>query len=240
MKIYSTVKNLLDGFSDVPTFWEKILHPNMVSFTLCKNLRAFAKSEEGSKIDTIFDVGANEGQFAFMARYCWSLANIYCFEPDARAYERLTVNHNHDTKIICHNFALGEVAKNVALNLGSDSAQNSILTYNTCESIGQIEIPLKTLDELYSNSDLSNSLLKIDVQGYELQVLKGGISCLNYFSYILVEISFAPIFKNGPDLDEIWSFLKNHNYLYDRVMDQYKCPKTQKIVQMDILFRKQS
>jgi FkbM family methyltransferase len=240
MKIYSTVKNLLEGFSDIPTFWKKTLHQNMVSFTLCKNLRAFAKSEEGSKINTIFDVGANEGQFAFMARYCWPNAQIDCFEPDPDAYKSLKTNHEKDNLIQVFNCALGVASGELTLNLGETSAQNSFLVEYGKSTKGKIVVPVKTLDDLYSEVDLFNTLLKIDVQGYEIQVLEGASKILNKLDFILLEVSLGDLFEGGVQIDEIWSFMKNQGFCYTRILDQYKDPVSHQVMQMDVLFQRNS
>jgi FkbM family methyltransferase len=230
--------NFIEACSDIPTFLKKASNPLLVSFILCKNLKSFAETDQGKQISKIIDVGANEGQFTFMARYCWPHASIDCFEPDPQAFKLLEKNHVKDKLIRLHNCALGDTQGELILKLGITSAQNSFLIEYGKPTKGEIFVPVKTLDELYSEADLSNALLKIDVQGYEIKVLEGASKILNRLDFVLLEVSLGDLFEGGIQIDEIWSFLKEKGFVYNRIIDQYKDPSTRQILQMDVLFNR--
>lgn len=236
MKLSAILRNIAEGASDPQTLVKKIQNPSLVSFVFCKNLKLFSTTELGGNIQRIIDVGANEGQFAFMARYCWPLAQIDCYEPDPSAYSKLMNLYKNDPKIQVNNYAIGSISGTLKLNLGQVSATNSFLVEKNKPSCGSIEVGVKTLNEIYYQQNLENSLLKIDVQGYELEVLKGASEILGQISFVLVEISLAEIFEGGPSIIDIWQLLTNYGYVYYRIIDQYREPETERIVQMDILF----
>jgi FkbM family methyltransferase len=238
MRISSILRNLAEASSDLPTVLKKLLKPSMVSFVICKNLKSFAESEPGKQITKIIDVGANEGQFAFMARYSWPNAQIDCFEPDTSAFARLKKNHATDQSISFYNCAVGSQQTELLLNLGETSAQNSILQEKGKNSQGSITVPVKTLDAIYNTQLSGITLLKIDVQGYELEVLKGAKNLLSEITFILLEISLADLFVGGVEIDVIWQFMKNNGYKYHSVIDQYRDPQTQRILQMDVIFER--
>jgi FkbM family methyltransferase len=240
LNLNSFLINVSEASSDLPTFFKKVSNPSLVSFIICKNLKSFAKTDQGKQIAKIIDVGANEGQFAFMARYCWPHAKIDCFEPDPNAFSSLAITHHKDKLIHLSNCALGATPGELSLKLGITSAQNSFLTEYGKFIKGEILVPVKTLDELYSGVNLSNTLLKIDVQGYEIKVLDGAAKILNRLDFVLVEVSLDDLFEGGIQIDEIWSFLKEKGFIYNRIIDQYKDPSTRQILQMDVLFQRKS
>ncbi len=238
LDLNSFLINLSEASSDLPTFFKKVFNQSLVSFILCKNLKSFAQTDQGKKIARIIDVGANEGQFAFMARYCWPHAQIDCFEPDPNAFKLLEANHKKDKLIQVTNCALGNLPGELSLNLGITSAQNSFLVEYGKPTKGNILVEVKTLDNIYSNINLSNSLLKIDVQGFEIKVIEGGVHILNHIDFILLEVSLGELFEGGVQIDEIWSLLRKKGFVYHRILDQYKDPVTKQILQMDVLFQK--
>jgi FkbM family methyltransferase len=238
MNLSSVFRILAEASSDVPTLVKKLSNPSLVSFVFCKNLKAFANSDRGRQIDHIIDVGANEGQFAFMARYAWPNARIDCFEPDPEAFSQLKENHGTDHLITFYNTALGSESKELLLNLGETSAQNSLLREHGKNSKGTIIVPVKILDEFYRTIPMESVLLKVDVQGYELNVLQGAKHLLSSVCFVLLEISLANLFEEGVEIDVIWNFMKKNGYKYYSVIDQYRDPDSQRVLQMDILFER--
>ena len=74
MKLSAILRKIAEGASDIQTLVKKIHNPSLVSFVFCKNLKLFSTTKLGCNIQKIIDVGANEGQFAFMARYYFAIS----------------------------------------------------------------------------------------------------------------------------------------------------------------------
>jgi FkbM family methyltransferase len=238
MNLSSAFRILAEASSDFPTLVKKLSNPSLVSFVFCKNLKAFASSDRGRQIDRIIDVGANEGQFAFMARYAWPSARIDCFEPDPDAFSRLKENHGDDRLITLYNSAVGSESTELFLNLGKTSAQNSFLQERGASSQESITVPVITLDEIYQSFPRETTLLKVDVQGYELEVLKGANALLSHLNFVLLEISLTDLYEEGVEIDALWQFIKSNGYRYYSIIDQYRDSVSDNILQMDVIFEK--
>ena len=99
------------------------------------------------------------------------------------------------------------------------------------------KISVKRLDEF---ADLKNierpSIMKLDVQGYELEVLKGSENILNYVDHIIIEISFVEIYENQACRNELIEFMKPYSF---EEKDKCNISKIEnKLFQEDVLFSK--
>lgn len=104
-----------------------------------------------------------------------------------------------------------------------------------------IEVSITTLDNYFEdklNNDYKNILLKIDVQGFELEVLKGAQRTLNMISACLLEINFKNLYTNQANFYEIYELLNKMGFEYAGAMDQ-NFNKEGKLVFSDILFAKE-
>lgn len=130
-------------------------------------------------LKNIFDVGANIGQTVFQLKSAFPESNIYSFEPIKMTYLQLLGNTKELQGVSCENFALGSKSekksikvfeeKNSVLNSLNVSAMNS-----AANAVTEI-INVSTIDEYCtSNNILQIDLLKIDTEGFEIEVLKGG------------------------------------------------------------------
>lgn len=100
-----------------------------------------------------------------------------------------------------------------------------------------IHVQTVRLDDLVEQQKLTGPfLLKIDVQGAELQVLSGATNILRQAEYILVETSLFKFFKDGPLLQEVIGYLQQHNFVvYDILNPQYR-PLDNALGQVDLVF----
>lgn len=224
------------ALTDLPTLLFKLRHRRMVSFRFCSALRQFARSPSVPEVGCVIDVGANEGQFACMARFCWPAARIESFEPDPDAARRFRENHRGDSNIQFQEHALGTNSGLLKLRLGATSAQNSVFAEMGKESPGILEVRVERLDEACRIEPNTETLLKIDVQGYELPVLAGAERVLPLLRYVLVEVSLADLFEGGTRLEEVWSFLRARGFVYQRILDTYCDPATGVALQLDVIF----
>ena len=131
-------------------------------------------NQSNLKFDTILDVGAWVGT--------WSMAmepyakKVIAFEPDPLHYSCLIKNVSES--IETHQLALGSEQKMIALDDNAHTQAKRV--------IGEGTIPCTTLDSL----DLKNiDLIKIDVEGYEKEVLKGAENLLKKAKYVMIELN---------------------------------------------------
>jgi FkbM family methyltransferase len=227
---------MLSAVEDPRTFLFRLRYGKMVSYNMCKNLRAFASTQDGSQITRIVDIGANAGQFAWMARYCWPKAYIESYEPDPTAAALFRERHDHDNRVTLRVLAIGAEPGILKINRGSSSCQNSALMEFGQPDNGHFDCEVETLDRICKSNPDGRRLLKLDVQGFELQVLRGAEATLMASDYVLAEVSLADTYANGALIEEVWSLLRENGFIYQEVIDSYCDPLTGVVLQMDILY----
>ena len=97
------------------------------------------------------------------------------------------------------------------------------------------------LDELLAQGRIpSPELLKMDVQGYELEVLRGGTKAMSTCEAILIEVSFFRDHPQIPIVHEVLEFMTAHSFRWFDVMGILRHPEDDTLWQMDLLFLKSS
>ena len=101
----------------------------------------------------------------------------------------------------------------------------------------RITVPLDTLDHCIGERDLpAKVFLKIDTQGYDDRVLKGARRLLRSIHYVLVEVSFRPMYEDQANFHEIYDILRTAGFYYAGNMEQLLSPQDGSILQADALF----
>jgi FkbM family methyltransferase len=190
---------------------------------------------------TIIDVGANKGQFSIVARHLFPDASIHAFEPlDA---ERGLCEALVADPIVTYSTALsdenGSARFFVASRADSSSlyvpGKNQKAAYGV-ESSSEAVVPVGRLDEVFQPWKLESPvLLKLDVQGAELQVLRGAERVLNLIDAIYCEVSFVELYERQPCAEEIAAFLAQAGFT---LRGAYNLSRTEKFgpTQSDFLF----
>jgi FkbM family methyltransferase len=166
------------------------------------------------------DVGARWG-IEEPWKFFRSIISIISFEPDNEEYESLKIDK--DTKDMLYSYALSNKKMNMSLNLTKSRGCSSLYkpnyeflkNYSDADRF-QIESTAKvattSLDNLYNDKIFTNcDFIKIDVQGAELDILKGGEKFLQEnILGIQVEVEFQPLYENQPLFSDVDSFIRNH------------------------------
>jgi FkbM family methyltransferase len=137
--------------------------------------------------EVVFDVGANVGDWAALALEIRSDLKIHCFEPSAATFRHLTAR-NFGDGVVCNNFGFSSATREAHLQVYEEgSGLNSLYVRRGLEdglglaTQSQTEIiRVETLDGYCQRAEVhSIDFLKIDVEGHELEVLKGAIRMLS-------------------------------------------------------------
>lgn len=175
-------------------------------------------------ITTVLDLGANIGQYANRLRSAGYKGEIISFEPIAAPYEKLKKEAADDVNWrIAPRMAIGNDDGEIEINKYSSDDMSSILqlkddlpenirkaTPNLAHTAVE-KVPVKKLDSIFDEyvSNGEKTLLKIDVQGFEKQVLEGAAKSLEKIEGIQIELSLIPIYEGETHYLDMLTYLKN-------------------------------
>lgn len=174
--------------------------------------------EYKSNIRGIIHIGGHIGQ----EYECYKrnkINNLMFFEPIWNNYIRLI--HNIDSKCIVHNIALGNKDceidmyvedKNDGMSCSILEPKHHLIEYPHITFDKREKVFMKKLDHISFDRQNYN-LINIDVQGYELEVFKGGINTLRNIDYIVTEISVKELYKNCVLENDLNDFLYENGFI---------------------------
>jgi FkbM family methyltransferase len=168
----------------------------------------------GREFSTVLDVGANKGQFAMFARHRWPQARLVCFEPLPQPRRRLSILLGSTADV--YPVALGNYEGEAEMHLASREDSSSLLALGDAQKrlfsmreCSLMKVPIRRLDNMFQASTLARpTLLKIDVQGFEFEVLQGAAGLLDAIDEVYVECSFVELYvgqKLASDVSDILS-----------------------------------
>ena len=174
----------------------------------------------------LIDVGSHKGEFLKSFLDINKIHKFYCFEPQIEVFKFLKKEFKNNKKVKLHNFALGESQgkkKIYISNLTSLSTMSkfddksfwlkfkNLIVGDKRRSNSVSRIKQKKIDMIFKNISLKKSFLKIDVEGYELNVLKGCEKKIKEIPYVLVENHTFSQYHNKFNL--VNEFLNNNNFV---------------------------
>lgn len=170
-------------------------------------------------INGIIQIGAHQGnEYETLKKLS---ENILMFEPQKQVYKKLFNKLGSIPNIIIENKALGSSSGTMTMyteqaNGGQSSSllmpQLHCLQYPGIKFTGVEEVQVITLNEYFTDKFFNYNLITLDVQGYELEVLKGSTKILHNIDYILCEVNRAELYKSCPMVEEIDLFLQNYGF----------------------------
>lgn len=196
-------------------------------------------------INTILDIGANTGQFAQHIRRVIPDAMIYSFEPLPDCFEQLKENLANWVNFSAFNLALGDRTGELIFQRNEYSPSSSFLkmadlhreAFPYTRNTDHVTVTTRRLDDLSQELSVKEPLLvKIDVQGYEGHVLRGGEGIIGRASVIIVETSFETLYEGQPRFDDIYRTLVSWGFAYSGAFDQLCSPQDGRPLQQDSIF----
>lgn len=171
-----------------------------------------------NEVDAIVDVGANQGQFGRLIRASGWRGPIVSFEPGREAFSRLVKVVEGDDGWTAHRVALGATTGMLTLVVSQNSVSSSLLpptslhveTAPTVRTVATEQVPVARLDDVQIPGE--RLFLKLDVQGFEAQVLNGAQETLQRCALIQTELSFAETYEGGADWLEVLRSLRNADF----------------------------
>ncbi len=186
-------------------------------------LQATPEKPGKAKVKTIFDVGANVGQTTMKYKKLFPWATVYGFEPFPEAYDAYVRKFSGDARVKPQNIALSDKNGSVDFFVNDCHYTNSLLPINknngadtlTFKPTGTAKVAAETLDAACARLEIDAiDILKLDVQGGELLVLKGASAMLKArrISLIYSEVEYSPLYEGQPLYEDIRKFLEGFGY----------------------------
>jgi len=194
--------------------------------------------------ECVVDIGANRGQFALVCRKNLPKAMIYSFEPlqePAKVFEKV---FQGDPRVKLFHCAVGPEMSQKTIHVSMQDDSSSLLPISLQSKVfpGTEEKESRAIEMcplnavLTADNIVAPALLKIDVQGYEMEVLRGCESLLSCFEYVYIECSFIELYEGQALAYQVIDYLHAHGFHFAGVYNLYY--RSGKAIQGDFLFLK--
>ena len=195
----------------------------------------------GIEPKAILDIGAHSGQFHSWSKRVWPDVGVFMIEANPLHKDTLNrlATQNGDSFLIS---ALGDEVREVTFYTRSDKPHtegNSYYKENNFWDIPQLvqesKVTLKKLDDIFEDGAVFD-LIKVDTQGSELDILKGGKNLVSKASAIILEVSYIEYNEGAPNQQETLDYMKKIGF--EEKMSIGEHYNGEQIVQKDLLFLK--
>ncbi len=200
----------------------------------------------GLDIEQIIDVGAHKGEFLEKALEIEKVISFYAFEPQKKIFKELNEKFSDNKKITLFNYAMDKEIANKKLKINKLSMTSSLAEINEKSLYlkfknflllsksnfeDEYEIKTNTVDKIFDGVNLQKALLKIDVEGFEINVIKGSKMKLKEIPFVLLENQFGNHYKNN-NFNDIIRFLSEQKFI---ICKKFLFPT---LHYQDVLFKK--
>jgi FkbM family methyltransferase len=191
--------------------------------------------KENFRPKRFLDIGAHFGDYSKMIKGIWPDVDVFMIEANPYNEQYLkNVGYNYaislliDKKDEIYDFYINKTDYNsTGCSIYRENTQ-----YFSDENLEIIKLRSNTLDNLFG--DQTFDLIKIDTQGSEIDILKGGLNLINKSQYIILETSLINYNLDAPLIDEVLNFMTSINYRMIDIIELHYIDNN--LVQIDILF----
>ena len=194
----------------------------------------------------VIDIGANRGQFALVAQHCFPTAEIVSFEPLDKPAWLFRRVFSKDNRVMLHVAAIGPKSEQCAMHVSARDDSSSLLPISSLQEeifpgTGEIEtldVRVAPLDAFVDkNNILAPAMLKLDVQGFELDALRGCESLLSRFEWVYCECSFVELYSGQKLAADVIDWLSSKGF---RIKGMYNpaYDRAGQAIQADFLFQR--
>jgi FkbM family methyltransferase len=205
-----------------------------------------AKLLASQGVSVVLDVGANLGQYAQALRRGGYKKRIVSFEPLSGVFLELSKLAEDDPQWECRRLALGRAQGSADMNVSPNSDVSSFLQMNerylrnepTAAFIATEQVPVTRLDSIWDEvvRPEDRPYLKLDAQGFEMEILRGSEAALTRLTGVQAELSLAPLYEGAPLYREVIEHLASHGFRLAGFEPVWEDPETGEMVQIDGIF----
>jgi FkbM family methyltransferase len=174
---------------------------------------------DSTKIRTVIDIGANDGAYAAYLNGFFKPVAVHAFEPLPACQEKLVALRQQIPHLTIHPLALAEAPGQADFYENEFGPASSLLrvsdltrrVFPETERETVSTVSMARLDDVLPVESLEQEILiKIDVQGVEDRVIRGGRAVFSAAKIVLVEMSFVPMYDGQPLFEEVHHLLERH------------------------------
>lgn len=214
-------------------------------WSLVQSKRLRLMQERG--ITTLLDCGSNAGQYVEDLQKTGWRGRVFSFEPLSDAYALLRAKAESCEQWQAYPFALGEENKESTIRIAGNSTSSSLLPFSTdfrelrpdASPIGSEIVTVRRLDDVVKEEGLVFTgpvMLKLDVQGFELSVLRGAMETLKEVSVLQCELALIPSYEGGATFVEVREFLRDRGFVLTHIIDGHTNHETGELREVDGIF----
>jgi len=215
---------------------DSIIVGNMIK--LLKDLKA-----RGFDPKKIIDVGANNGEWSKLAVKIFKDANYFLIDPLMEMETDLSEFCKIHPGSKYFIYGVGSKKEKLYLTLGGVNLTGSNLMFGENELLKktdeQREIEIITIDSLIDNNEIpSPDFVKVDIQGFELEALKGGEKLFDKTEVFIIETNFFEFMKGVPLVHDVVLYMAERGYVIYDFPGFLRRPFDGALAQMDVCFVK--
>lgn len=226
-----------------PSFFGKY-RAGIIPTTYCRLNASWLRSRN---FRTVLDIGANVGRFSVTANAVFPQARIVAFEPLPSCFaaaERAMASCGNSSIL---NIALGDSEGEIEMFANDFSPSSSILPMAQAHkdafpfTHGGKMVPIRTrrLDDVAAELNFEGPIfVKIDVQGFEREVLSGGMETIGRADVVLLELSFEELYEGQPLFAELFDTMRTLGFRFRGTMAQMPHPHDGRTLDADCFFEK--
>ena len=192
----------------------------------------------------IYDIGANIGTWTLLAKSIFPAAAIHAFEPLKSHIDEFLSSCNGLSNVHIHAYGVGNKESSELINVSSFSDSSSLLKATPLEfeqygikELRQETVMVKRIEDLINAQQIPvPDIIKLDIQGFELEAIKGVGDYLAKVKYIICEVSFQQFYYGQASFLEIASYLNTHGF--DIYAFGNNVPSGKRLYQADLLFKR--
>ena len=197
-------------------------------------------------IEKIIDIGAHKGEFLESIIKIEKINSFYAFEPQKNIFNELSEKFSNNKKVTLFNYAMDKEITKKKLKINKLSMTSSLaeinenslyikfknfLSQTKSNFEYEYEVQTNTVDKIFEGINLKKALLKIDVEGFEINVIEGSKMKLKEIPFVLLENQFGNHYKNN-NFDNIINLLLKQNF---KICKKFVFPT---LHYQDVLFKK--
>jgi FkbM family methyltransferase len=196
------------------------------------------------EINCLIDVGAHTGSFAANLRRLGYEGRIISFEPTPDSFRQLSARMRRDPKWTGYNVALGAETRETTLNVAALSNLNSLLAPVNFDVTSTTPVSMTRLDAIFDRVvdgvAEPRVFLKIDTQGYDLEVVRGATGCIDRIVGLQSEISVQAVYRGMIGYLEALAYYESVGFRLANLTTASRHRRTSRIIEFDCLMYREA